>query len=55
MANDGSAADFCELLTLMRMLLSVPTSEAVGVPESVPFVLLKLAQAGLFWMLKLSD
>jgi hypothetical protein len=54
MANDGSAADFWESLTLMMMLLSVPTSAAAGVPESVPFVLLKLAHAGLFWMLKLT-
>ena len=40
------------MFTLMTMLLSVPTSEAEGVPESEPLAMLKLAQAGLFWMLK---
>src|SRR6185503_5086615 len=34
-------------LTLMMMLLVVPTFDEVGVPESFPFAMLKVAQAGL--------
>src|SRR6185295_8447185 len=36
----------------MRMLENVPTD--AGVPESLPVEVLKLAQEGLFWMLKVS-
>jgi hypothetical protein len=54
MANAGSAAELVPLLTLITMLLSVPTLEADGVPESVPVVLAKVAQAGLSVMLKLT-
>jgi hypothetical protein len=37
------------------MLLSEPTFEAEGVPESEPVEVLKVAQAGLFVMVKLTD
>jgi hypothetical protein len=37
------------------MLLSAPTFEEDGVPESEPVELLKVAQAGLFVMLKVTD
>jgi hypothetical protein len=41
-------------LTLMAMLLYVPALAAVGVPESCPVAILKLAQAGLLVTLKVS-
>ena len=41
-------------LTLITMPEVVPTSAATGVPASCPFVVLKLAHEGLFWMLKVS-
>jgi hypothetical protein len=55
MLNAGSAAELVPLLTLITMLLSVPTAEVDGVPESVPVVAAKVAQAGLSVMLKLTD
>lgn len=54
MVNAGSAAEPADVLALITMFLSVPTSAATGVPESKPFALLKVAQAGLFAMLKLT-
>jgi hypothetical protein len=45
-AEDGPS------VTEIMILGSVPTSVAVGVPVSAPVVVLKLAQEGLFWMLK---
>ena len=51
-AKPGSDAVDVPSETLITMLLYVPA--AVGVPLSAPVVVLKLAQLGLFWMLKLS-
>jgi hypothetical protein len=54
MVNAGSAAELADVLASITMFLSAPTSAATGVPESKPLLLLKVAQAGLFWMLKLT-
>lgn len=54
MLNAGRAAEAEPSLTLMTMLANVPTSELVGVPLSLPVLVLKVAQEGMFWMLKLS-
>jgi hypothetical protein len=55
MVNAGSAAEFPDALASISILLSEPTLEADGVPDSEPLELLKVAQAGLFAMLKLTD
>jgi hypothetical protein len=52
--NAGSVAELADVAALISMLLSAPTFEAAGVPESEPVLLLKAAQAGLFLMLKLT-
>ena len=41
-------------LAEITMLASVPTSPLPGVPLNCPVAMLKVAQLGLFWMLKLS-
>jgi hypothetical protein len=51
----GSSAVVVPSSALMTMLEYWPVSGLLGVPESSPVVLPKLAQTGLFWMLKLSD
>ena len=50
----ASAAEVFPSLTLITMLANVPTLELAGVPLSVPLAMLKVAQDGMFWMLKLS-
>src|SRR5262245_20012570 len=52
--NAGSETDALPSLTLMTTFEYVPTCAAVGVPVSRPFDVLKVAQAGLFWMLNVS-
>jgi hypothetical protein len=52
MANAASVAVLWALLMLIVMSLSLPTSEAAGVPESEPLTVLKVAQEGLFRTLK---
>ncbi len=52
--NEGSDALVVPSLTLMVMFEYVPTSAAVGVPDSSPVALLKLAQLGAFLMLNVS-
>ena len=52
MLNAGNEALSLPSLTLMMILLKVPA--AVGVPDSCPVVVLKLAQAGLFLIEKVS-
>src|ERR1700728_3583345 len=49
MVKAGSAAVLADVLASITIFLSAPTSAAIGVPESKPLVLLKVAQAGLFW------
>jgi hypothetical protein len=51
-AKVGSDALACPSLTLILMLENVPA--AVGVPANPPLDAVKVAQAGLFWMLKVS-
>ncbi len=41
-------------LTAMTMFEYVPTCAAVGVPDNWPVLVLKVAQVGLFVMLKVS-
>jgi hypothetical protein len=48
--NAASAALSLPSDTLMRMFVYEPTFVAAGVPESLPVVALKAAQAGLFWI-----
>jgi len=52
MVKEGSAAVLVPSLALIWMPGYSPASALLGVPESCPLVRLKLAQAGLFWMLK---
>src|SRR6185437_3711855 len=52
--NAASAALVVPSLTVITMPASVPTSPLAGVPLSCPLAMLKLAQLGLFWILKLS-
>ncbi|HEV7136830.1 MAG TPA: hypothetical protein VGN43_09370 [Steroidobacteraceae bacterium] len=54
MVNAGNAAELAEVPASISILLSVPTFEADGVPESEPVVVLKSAQAGLLLMRKLT-
>src|SRR5215470_14038352 len=54
MANAGRDADCTPLLTLMTILPYAPAWAAVGVPESMPLVALKVAHAGRFWIEKVS-
>lgn len=49
-ANGASAALADPLLTEITIFEYVPA--AVGVPDSVPVAMLKVAQAGMFWTLK---
>ena len=53
MEKAGSALVLVPSLAAMTILGYVPASGALGVPESSPVARPKLAQAGLFWMLKL--
>ena len=50
--NDASDAEACPSLTLIEMFENVPA--AVGVPDSCPVVVLKVAQAGMFATLNVS-
>ena len=52
MEKAGSALVLVPSLAAMTILGYVPASGALGVPESSPVARPKLAQAGLFWMLK---
>jgi hypothetical protein len=52
MLNGARDAPTLPLLTLITMFVNVPTSELEGVPLRVPVEVLKLAQEGRFWMLK---
>jgi len=54
MLNAGKEADTCPSLTLTTMFENVPTLELDGVPLTVPVAMLKVAQEGRFWTLKLS-
>ena len=47
MEKDESTAALMPSLTAMPILPYLPTFAAVGVPESLPVVLLKVAQEGL--------
>ena len=47
----GSEAVTAPSVAMISTSAYVPTSEVVGVPTSCPVVALKIAQAGLFWML----
>jgi hypothetical protein len=49
----GSPLVVVPSLVVMTMLLYWPASEAAGVPEISPVDSPKVAQTGLFWMLKL--
>ena len=53
-ANAGSEAVELPSLTLMRMFENVPVCALLGVPDNRPVVVLKVAQAGRFAMLKVS-
>jgi hypothetical protein len=53
MEKAGSALVLVPSLAAMTILGYGPASGALGVPESSPVVTVKLAQTGLFWMLKL--
>jgi len=50
--NDAREADACPSLTLIAIPANVPA--AVGVPDSCPVVVLKVAQAGLLATLNVS-
>ena len=52
--NAGKALDTVPSDTLITIPLLIPTSVADGVPVKAPFAVLKLAQAGLLLMLKVS-
>ena len=39
-------------VAVMLIFAKVPTFELLGVPESCPVAMLKVAHAGLFWILK---
>jgi len=54
MEKGASEAVICPSLTVMTMLANVLISAVVGVPVSAPVALLKLAQEGLFAIVKLS-
>lgn len=54
MANGASLAEVLPLLALITMSLSVPTFADDGLPVSEPVVLLKVAQAGLLEILKVT-
>jgi hypothetical protein len=53
-ANAGSEAVEVPSLTLILMFEKVPVCALLGVPDSLPVVVLKAAQAGLLAMLKVS-
>jgi hypothetical protein len=50
-ANVGSETVVVPSLTLIRMLENVPVCVLLGVPDSLPVVVLNAAQAGLFAIL----
>ncbi len=52
-ANAGNATDSLPSVTLMTIPALVPATVG-AVPESWPVAALNTAQAGLFWMLKVS-
>jgi hypothetical protein len=52
--NAGSDVVALPSLALITMFAYEPTFAAVGVPDNWPVLVLKVAQAGLFVMLKLS-
>src|ERR1700732_1751034 len=52
--NAGNDAESVPSLTLMTMFEYVPACADVGAPDSVPLVVLKLAQAGRFCTLNVS-
>ena len=54
MAKAGRETLVVPSLALMAMFEYVPTSAAVGVPDSSPVAVLKVAQTGVFLMLKAS-
>ena len=53
-ANAGSEADRLPSLTLIPMFEYVPVCALLGVPDSLPVVVLNVAQAGLLVMLNVS-
>jgi hypothetical protein len=53
-ANGLNAVLAAPSLTEIEMFEYVPTSEAVGVPESRPVAVLNVAHAGLFWIVNAS-
>src|SRR5687768_13393196 len=50
MENGGGGVVDEPSLTLMMMLEAVPRFALLGVPESLPVVVLNTSQLGLFWM-----
>jgi hypothetical protein len=52
MEKAGSALVLVPSVALMTILEYEPASGTLGVPERPPVVTAKVAQAGLFWMLK---
>jgi hypothetical protein len=48
MLNAGSAAVAVPSAAVMTMFIVIPVSVALGLPNSWPVVVLKLAQAGAF-------
>ena len=52
MGNGGNEAVLVPSLTLITMPETVPTELEVGVPDSCPVAMLKVAQLGLFCTLK---
>ena len=54
MPKAGSESDSAPSEALIRIFEYVPAWSFVGVPEGLPEFGSKLAQPGLFWILKLS-
>jgi hypothetical protein len=54
MVNGGKEAVAFPSLTVMTMLVYVPTFAVAGVPVRAPEAVVNAAQLGIFWMLKVS-
>jgi len=54
MLKAASEADAWPSPTLITMFAKVPTLELAGVPLNLPLAVLKAAQEGMFWTLKVS-
>jgi hypothetical protein len=51
----GSETEVMPSVAAMMIFAYSPASAALGIPESSPVSTPKVAQAGLFWMLKISE